>query len=159
LDFVIWTFGAISVNANCFHLYHTDLTVTMNCQGLYTACTPQQTVIILFFMKQYVIDELRSADYQALKNYLDEHYGPAALKGIYWIPLAAKVLTAHQQAHRECQPHYVAIDLDPNRMACELLVRTQNRVRCDCIGYATEEQFSWLIALIDDIFNRLKIIT
>jgi hypothetical protein len=44
-------------------------------------------------------------------------------------------------------------------LACELLVRTQNRVRCDCIGYATEEQFSWLIALIDDIFNRLQIIT
>jgi hypothetical protein len=110
-------------------------------------------------MKQYVIDELRSADYQALKKYLDEHYGPAALKGIYWIPLAAKVLTAVQQAHRACQPHYVAVDLDPNRMACELLVRTQNRVRCDCIRYATEEQFSWLIALIDDIFNRLKIIT
>ena len=67
-------------------------------------------------MKQYVIDELRSADYQALKKYLDEHYGPAALKGIYWIPLAAKVLTAVQQAHRACQPHCVAVDLDPNRI-------------------------------------------
>ena len=110
-------------------------------------------------MKQYVIDELRSADYQALKNYLDAHYGPAALPGIYWIPLPAEELTAVQQAHRECQPHLIAVDLDHNRMVCELLVRTQNRVRCDCIGYATETQFSWLISLIDDIFNRLKIIT
>lgn len=124
-----------------------------------TACAPQQTVIIVLFMKQYVIDELRSADYQALKNYLDEHYGPPALTSIYWIPLAAKVLTVVQQAHRECQPHFIAVDLDHNRMACELLVRTQNRVRCDCIAYATEKQFSWLIALIDDIFNRLRIVT
>jgi hypothetical protein len=133
--------------------------VKMTSNRLYTACTPQQTVIILFFMKQYVIDELRAADYQALKNYFDEHYGPAALKGIYWIPLPAEVLTAVQQEHRECQPHYVAVDLDQNRIACELLVRTQNRVRCNCIGYATDKQFSWFIALIDDIFNRLKIMT
>jgi hypothetical protein len=110
-------------------------------------------------MKQYVIDELRAADYQALKNFLDEHYGPAALEGIYWIPVAGELLTAVQQEHRECQPHYVAVDLDRNRMACELLVRTNKRVRCSCIGYATEKQFSWLVALIDDVFNRLKIIT
>ena len=124
----------------------------------HTACMPQQTVIILFFMKQYVIDELRGPDYQALKKYLDEHYGPAALGGIYWIPVAAEVLTATQQEHRECQPHYVAVDLDQNRIACELLVRTHNRVRCDCIDYATGKQFSWLIAFIDRVFIQLKII-
>ena len=110
-------------------------------------------------MKQYVIDELRAGDYQALKNYLDEHFGAAALEGIYWIQLPVEVLTAVQLEHTECRPHYVAVDLDQNRMACELLVRTQNRVRCNCIAYATEKQFSWLIALIDDIFNRLEIIT
>jgi len=79
--------------------------------------------------------------------------------GIYWIPIAAELLTAVQQEHRECQPLYVAVDLNPNRMACELLVRTQNQVRCNCIGYATEKQFCWLVALIDDVFNRLNIIT
>jgi len=110
-------------------------------------------------MKQYVIDELRSADYQALKKYLDEHYGPAALGGIYWIPVAAEVLTDTQQEHRECRPHCVAVDLDQNRLACELLVRTQKRVRCNCIAYATERQFRWLVALIDHLFDRLNIMT
>ena len=130
----------------------------MSCQGIDTACTLQQTVIIVLFMKQYLIDELRASDYQALKKYFDEHYGPAALEGIYWIPVAADLLTAVQYEHRECQPHCIAVDLDRNRLACELLVRSQNRVRCNCIGYATEKQFSWLVALIDDVFNRLKII-
>ena len=124
----------------------------------YTACALQQTVIIILFMKQYVIDELRAADYQALKNYLDAHYGPAALEGIYWIPVAEALLTDVQQAHRECQPHCFAVDFDRNRLACELLVRTRNRVRCNCIGYATKEQFNWFVALIDDVCNRLKII-
>jgi hypothetical protein len=38
-------------------------------------------------------------------------------------------------------------------------VRTQARIRCNCIGYATQKQFNWLIALIDDIIDQLKIIT
>ncbi len=77
-------------------------------------------------MKQYVIDELRAADYKALKTYLAEHYGPAAMDGIYWIPVENGLLTDIQKAHRECQPHY---------------------------------QRSWLIALIDHIFNQLKLMT
>jgi hypothetical protein len=109
-------------------------------------------------MKQYVIDQLRAADYQALKNYFDAHYGPAALESIYWIPVAEDLLTDVQQEHRECQPHCIAVDIERSRLACELLVRTRNRLRCNCIGYATKKQFSWLVALIDDIFNRLKII-
>lgn len=109
-------------------------------------------------MKQYVIDELRAADYKALKTYLAEHYGPAAMDGIYWIPVENGLLTDIQKAHRECQPHYIAVDLDENRLACELLVRTKSRMRCDCINYATEKQRSWLIALIDHIFNQLKLV-
>ena len=110
-------------------------------------------------MKQYVIDELRAADYQLLKTYLDEHYGPGAMDGIYWIPVENGLLTDIQKAHRECRPHYFAVDLDENRIACEFLVRTNSFVRCDCIRYATDAQRSWLIALIDRIFIQLEIMT
>jgi hypothetical protein len=110
-------------------------------------------------MKQYVIDELRPADYKALKTYLDEQYGLAAMDGIYWIPVAADMLTDIQSAHTECRPQYFAVDLDGNRLACEFLVRSKNRVRCDCIDYATENQRNWLIGLIDNIFDRLNITT
>ena len=126
---------------------------------IHTACVLQQSVIILFFMKQYVIDELRSADYKALKTYLTEQYGPAEMDGIYWIPVAADMLTDIQSEHTECRPQYFAVDLDGNRLACEFLVRSKNRVRCDCIDYATEHQRNWLIGLIDNIFNRLQIRT
>ena len=110
-------------------------------------------------MKQYVIDELRATDYESLKTYLQEHHGPAAMDGIYWIPLEHDLLTDIQKAHRECQPHYFAVDLDENRLALELLVRTQSKMRCDCIRYATQGQRNWLIALIDNIFNQLEIMT
>ncbi len=110
-------------------------------------------------MKQYVIDELRPADYKALETYLDTQYGPAAMDGIYWIPLEADILTDIQSAHTECRPQYFAVDLDDNRLACEFLIRSKNRVRCDCLHYATESQRNWLIGLIDNIFDRMQIKT
>ena len=108
-------------------------------------------------MKQYVIDELRPEDHIPLTKYLDEEFGPAAMDEIYWIPVDSNLLTPIQLQHEDCRPHYLALDLEPDRLACELLVRTKNRMRCDCIQYATEQQRNWLIELIDTIFDRLGI--
>ena len=110
-------------------------------------------------MKQYVIDELRPDDYKKLKAYLDENFNSSEIDGIYWIPLEQKNLTAIQEEHTECQPFYFAIELNPDILACELLIRTKSRVRCDCIGYVTEKQLSWLIRFVDGILDKLEIKT
>jgi len=110
-------------------------------------------------MKQYVIDELRPDDYKNLKAHLDEKFNPSDIDGIYWIPLDKENLTDIQAEHTECQPFYFAIELNPGILACELLVRTKSRVRCDCISYATEKQLSWLIRFLDGILDKLGIIT
>ena len=108
-------------------------------------------------MKQYVVDELRSTDYQKLKKVFDDTFGPAEMGGIYWIPLDSEILTENQVAHSECQPFFAAVDLEPERLSCELLIRTHNRMRCSCIAYATESQRNWLIQVIDAIFDRLAL--
>ena len=110
-------------------------------------------------MKQYVIDELRPDDYQKLKAYLDENFNSSNIDEIYWIPLEQENLTDIQAGHTECQPFYFAIELNPDILACELLIRTKSRVRCDCITYATEKQLSWLVRFVDGMLNRLEIIT
>jgi hypothetical protein len=106
-------------------------------------------------MKQYVIDELRPEDHRTLKKYLDEEFGQDAMDGIYWIPLDPDSLTRIQLEHEDCRPHYLALELAPDRLACELLVRSKSRMRCDCIQYATESQRNWMIELIDNVFGRL----
>ena len=108
-------------------------------------------------MKQYVVDELRPEDYAALKKYMDEQFGPVEMDRIYWLAVEADWLTDIQRQHKDCHPHYLALDLEPGRLACELLVRTKNRMRCDCIQYATVNQRNWLIELIDNMFSRLEI--
>jgi hypothetical protein len=109
-------------------------------------------------MKQYVIDELRPEDYQKLKAHLDSHYAVDGFGGLYWLPLDEKEYDGFQIHHEECGPYYFALELAPERLACELLVRTNKRVRCDCICYATERQRNWLIHTVDAICERIGII-
>jgi hypothetical protein len=89
-------------------------------------------------MKQYVIDELRPADYEKILAYLDKNLDASGIDGIYWIPLGRDILSNVQAEHTECQPFYFAVNLEQTVMACELLVRSKNTIRCNCIGYATE---------------------
>ncbi len=108
-------------------------------------------------MKQYVIDELRPQDQEKIKTYLDEHFGPAELGDLYWIPLDRDLYDPKQASHTDCHPLFFAVQLQPAALAAELLVRTKNRVRADCIQYATDDQFRWLIRLVDAIFEHLGV--
>lgn len=110
-------------------------------------------------MKQYIIDELRPDDYRKIKDYLDENFKSSDVDGIYWIQIDHNLLTKVQAQHGDCQPFYFAVDLEPNLIAFEFLVRTRNRVRCNCMEYATEQQRNWLIRFADSIFERFNIKT
>lgn len=110
-------------------------------------------------MKQYIIDELRPDDFKKVKAYFDEKLMPSPMEGLYWIPLEKHLLSAIQKDHHQCQPFYVALELTPAQLSCELLIRTQNRVRCECIEYANEAQRNWIIATVDAIFDKLEIHT
>ena len=110
-------------------------------------------------MKQYVIDELRPKDYEYLKSYMSENLSAGSIDGVYWISIEPGLLTEEQAAHIECQPLYFVADLEPTRLSCELLVRTNSKIRCSCMGYATESQRNWVIRYIDGIFDKLNIAT
>ncbi len=105
-------------------------------------------------MKQYVIDELKPDEHERLQGRLNACCGPAELEGVYWLSLDASLYTETQAAHRDCQPFYAAIRLRPKSIAIEFLIRTRNRIRCDCMAYATAEQKAWLIQSLDDMLGQ-----
>ncbi len=109
-------------------------------------------------MKQYVVDQLRFSDYEKLKAYLDQNFGAASMGQIYWVPLDGDTLNPIQAEHRECQPFFAAVELQAGQLSLELLVRTKNRIRCNCISYATEKQRNQLIRLVDDMLAQLEIV-
>ena len=108
-------------------------------------------------MKQYVIDELRLADFEKIRSYFDVNFEHSGIENLYWITLDRDILTENQAAHTPCHPFYFAVDVLPERLSCELLVRTSNRVKCSCMDYATQEQRNWFISLIDSILDQLAI--
>jgi hypothetical protein len=108
-------------------------------------------------MKQYLIDELRLEDHEKIKAYLDEHIKTSPMAGLYWILLEKDLLTGIQAAHPDCGPHYFALELHEDRLACELLVRAEQSIRCNCICYASKEQRDGLIEYIDAILEKLEI--
>ncbi|MBF0117715.1 MAG: hypothetical protein HQK79_02695 [Desulfobacterales bacterium] len=109
-------------------------------------------------MKQYIIDELRPQDYQKIKEYFDKNLGMPKINSIYWVELSDYLLNDIQISHPECKPFYFAIELGQKQISCELLIRSQNKIRCNCINYADERQRNWVINFIDTIFNDLNII-
>jgi hypothetical protein len=109
-------------------------------------------------MKQYLIDELRPSDYKQIKEYLDVTYGSQQpVEGMYWIPLDPDLMDPVQVAHTDCQPFYFSVILEPTSISFELLVRTRNRMRCDCIHYADKRQRDSIIEFADSIFERLEL--
>jgi len=108
-------------------------------------------------MKQYVVDELRLSDYEKIKEYLVKHFGAAEMGNIYWLPIDEKLYSKAQSEHKDCHPLFFTIQLEENLIAAELLVRTKQRIRCECIKYANMAQMNWLINIIDSIFEKLEI--
>lgn len=109
-------------------------------------------------MKQYVIDEFRLEDYEKVKCYLDEHCKAAGLFGVYWMTVPEHVLTDTQRAHTACQPYYVGIELEEDKLSCGLLIRSSTNIRCHCIAYATLEQRNWLIDTLDSMMEQIGVI-
>lgn len=110
-------------------------------------------------MKHYAIDELRYQDYEKLRDYLPTRFPGGGLPGIFRIPLGPEHLSREQAAHVQCHPFYCTVELEENKVTVEFLVRSENRLRCSCVGYAGESTRLWLMRLMDEIFEDLGLIS
>jgi hypothetical protein len=108
-------------------------------------------------MKQYVIDQLHGDEIEKIRKYLHSRLALSGVDGLFWLPVEDTVLSSLQQAHEPCKPHCVAIELEDGRLVCELLVRSRQQVRCDCMSYATVAQRNWLIDMVDAMLQELDI--
>jgi len=108
-------------------------------------------------MKQYVIDELRPEDYEKIKKYMDERFEVSSMGDLYWIDLDQAILNDEQKRHVDCQRQYFAAELSETALCCELLARSRDRLKCDCMTYADDCQRNWLIRLMDSMLDELEI--
>ncbi len=108
-------------------------------------------------MKQYVIDQLREHDYSSILEFLNERAQKSAFGDIFSFDLPQRLLSDVQAEHADCGPHYFAVSIDRTRLELEFLIRSRQRLRCNCVAYANREQRDYIIDLADSMLEELKI--
>ncbi|MFZ2445143.1 MAG: hypothetical protein WAW37_02180 [Syntrophobacteraceae bacterium] len=108
-------------------------------------------------MKQYVFDQLRENDYHQIHEFLKNNAEETVLSEIFWLPVPENLYSHTQKEHSECHPFYFAVNLSRNRVDFELLIRSRQMLRCNCIRYADREQRDYILDYADKMLADLKI--
>jgi len=108
-------------------------------------------------MKQYVVDQLREEDYDAILKYLKEHAEESVLGEIFWVELPPEIYSEVQGEHQECRPFCFAVNLNRKQVSFEWLIRSRQRMRCTCIAYANPRQRDHIIDFADRMLDQLKL--
>ncbi len=108
-------------------------------------------------MRQLLIDDLTNEERAVVDSFLKRNTIPGPIAGMYWLAVPKDLLGAVQRDHEDCGPFFMGIELGDDRVAFELLVRSQTNLHCNCIAYATPEQRGFLLELIDRMVREEQI--
>ncbi len=108
-------------------------------------------------MRQFLVDEIPRRHLEEIESYLKEKALPSGLEQIFWLEIPHDILSPIQWEHRDCGPHYLAIELGKGFLKFEFLVRSQKRLRCDCVQYATLVQETFLLNFAHSLLQALDL--
>lgn len=108
-------------------------------------------------MRLYCIDELTQQDVTSITARLNEMELGAGLPGLFWLPVPTALLQDVQREHAECGPHCMALEVLDDSLRLELLVRARNKLRCECVAYASPELQRHMMDYVDSLLRELSI--
>jgi hypothetical protein len=110
-------------------------------------------------MRHYMLDEIMRNDIPRVREYLKEHAIAARLEDIWWVDLPEDLLSPGQFSHAECRPFRFAVEVGDNFVRFEFLIRSQQKMRCTCIDYATRQQRDFILSFADRLVEDLALRT
>jgi len=110
-------------------------------------------------MRQYLLDEISRDDLPRVRDYLNEHAKPSRLGDVWWVDLQEDLLSPLQFEHRDCRPYRFAVEVGDHFVRFELLIRSEQTMRCPCIGYATRSQREFILGFADRLVETLNLRT
>jgi hypothetical protein len=115
-------------------------------------------------MRQYQLDEIARGDIPRVREYLQKHATASSLADVWWVDLPEDLLSPVQFGHQQCRPFRFAVELGaPEVGDCfvrfECLIRSEQTMRCACIGYATRQQRDFILAYADRLVEKLALRT
>ncbi len=109
-------------------------------------------------MRQFVIDELRPEEVDRIEEFISQSCEKASLGRLYWLDMPDDLLAPMQYEHRDtCAPYSAAIELADRKVIFELLIRSRQKLRCSCIGYANEHQRQFILNFADTVISQCGI--
>ncbi len=110
-------------------------------------------------MRAYLIDEISPADMKKINNFLSENALASGIEKLFWVRIPDDLLSELQLRHKDCQPHYFAIELGDSWIKLEFLIRNLKKMRCNCNGYCTHAQREFILGYAQNIIDKLGIRT
>ncbi|MFW5721786.1 MAG: hypothetical protein ACOCWT_00675 [Desulfohalobiaceae bacterium] len=109
-------------------------------------------------MRSYAIDELDPEDVRRFKSSLGRLGLAGPIEDIYWLMLPEELFTPEQREHAPgCGPYFLSLETGDTWLKLELLVRCRNRIRCQCIKYATPKQRAHAMDRLDELLRNRDI--
>lgn len=109
-------------------------------------------------MRSYRIEDLTEKDVAALRTRLEALELHSGMDDMYWLPVGEQHLSAVQHEHAaQCGPYAMALELTEDALHLELLVRARNKLRCECVHYASPELEAHMMRYVDDTLRQLNI--
>lgn len=111
-------------------------------------------------MRCYLIEDFYPEHLQKVTAALSDKGFSGSLECVFYLPVPEELLTDVQREHAdECGPHIFVLEAvkDQGTLKLELLVRAKNKLRCECVMYATPAQREHIIAFLDDFIRHLDI--
>ena len=96
-------------------------------------------------MRSYLIDEISPADMEKIEGYLEQNAIKSNLEKIFWVQMSENLLSDTQFQHRDCQPYAFAIELGPDWVKLEFLVRNLKNLHCICNAFCTLQQRDFIL--------------
>jgi hypothetical protein len=108
-------------------------------------------------MRQFLVDEIPHRQIEAIEDYLKKKTIPSGLEKLFWLEIPEELLSPIQYEHKDCGPHYLAIELGQDFLKFEFLVRSCRRLRCDCVQYVTQAQENFLLNFACNLINTVDL--
>ncbi|MFP4084457.1 MAG: hypothetical protein ACOCPS_06995 [Desulfonatronovibrio sp.] len=106
-------------------------------------------------MRSYLVQEINDSDMTKILKSVTEKAYKIPMEGLFWITVPQNLLSQVQNEHQhQCGPHYMALETGKDWIKLELLVRCEQKIRCDCISYATPDQREFMIEYLDRLIRN-----
>jgi len=93
-----------------------------------------------------------------IKQSLNQKCSNQPIDNLYWINIPKKLYLPLQREHElSCGPYYFAIETGQHWLKAELLVRSSQKIRCECICYADKAQREYILNWMDQLLSQLNV--